>query len=64
MTRLYLNQLISRNKYLTKLFSIFIFLLLIVLFGLVSQSFSNAQIEKIENDVITNNFADEINPFL
>ena len=63
MTRLYLNQLISRNKYLTKLFSIFIFLLLIVLFGLVSQSFSNAQIEKIENDVITNNFADEINPF-
>ena len=63
MTRLYLNQLISRNKYLTKLFSIFIFLLLIVLFGLVSQSFSNAQIEKIENDEITNNFADEINPF-
>ena len=63
MTRLYLNQLISRNKYLTKLFSIFIFLLLIVLFGLVSQSFSNAQVEKIENDEITNNFADEINPF-
>ena len=63
MTRLYLNQLISRNKYLTKLFSIFIFLLLIVLFGLVSQSFSNAQVEKIENDGITNNFADEINPF-
>ena len=63
MTRLYLNQLISRNKYLTKLFSIFIFLLLIVLFGLVSQSFSKAQVEEIENDEIVNNFADEINPF-
>ena len=63
MTRLYLNQLISRNKYLTKLFSIFIFLLLIMLFGLVSQSFSNAQVEEIENEKITTKFADEINPF-
>lgn len=63
MTRLYLNQLISRNKYLTKLFSIFIFLLLIMLFGLVSQSFSNAQVEEVENEKITTKFADEINPF-
>lgn len=63
MTRSYLNQLISQNKYLTKLFSIFIFLLLIVLFGLVSQSFSNAQVEEIESQEITNKFADEINPF-
>ena len=31
-----------------------------MLFGLVSQSFSNAQVEEIENEKITNKFADEI----
>ena len=34
-----------------------------MLFGLVSQSFSNAQVEEVENEKITTKFADEINPF-
>ena len=34
-----------------------------MVFGLVSQSFSNAQVEEIENEKIINKFADEINPF-
>ena len=34
-----------------------------MLFGLVSQSFSIAQVEEIENEKITTKFADEINPF-
>ena len=34
-----------------------------MVFGLVSQSFSNAQVEEIQNEKIINKFAEEINPF-
>ena len=63
MTKLFLNQLISQNKYLAKIISILIFLLLILFFSFASQSFTNAQVEEIESQEITNKFADEINPF-
>ena len=61
MTRLFLNQLILRNKYLVKIFSILFFLLLVFLFiyGTLLFSTSQASIE----EAVNSNFEDEIDPF-
>ena len=63
MTKLFLNQLILRNKYLIKIFSILFFLLSASLFIYVTQVFSSSQAKENLGQTVVKNFEDEIDPF-
>ena len=63
MTKLFLNQLILRNKYLVKIFSILFFLLLVFLFIYGAQLFSTSQAKESLEETVVKNFEDEIQPF-
>ena len=63
MTKLFLNQLILRNKYLVKIFSILFFLLLVFIFIYVTQLFSSSPANEKLAENVFNNFEDEIEPF-
>ena len=63
MTKLFLNQLILRNKYLVKIFSILFFLLLVFLFIYGTLLFSTSQAKESLEETTVKNFEDEIQPF-
>ena len=63
MTKLFLNQLILRNKYLVKIFSILFFLLLVFIFIYGTQLFSSSPAKENLEENVFNNFEDEIEPF-